>query len=503
MSKEEKNPNKLGSKIRSSLVIKLNIKMLGRMLVAFLGLNIFILVLSLGLLVWKKEEGAQDIIRILRRNPERMESLNYENRNYEILATDGPGQGWKIPSTIEKHLVGEFANTSRTVKMDKRAKDRKLSDRLYSASYIINFKLGRDFYQLVYFLGSDLRLILRLIFILLIGELVILIDSIGKGSRTIRKTLQPLADLAETAKSLNAEVASMGPQLADSHIKDLAGAISNIDADKLDSHISIDSSQDELKDLAAAINNMLNRINAAYQSQIRFVSDASHELRTPIAVIQGYANLLDRWGKHDEETLEESIRAIKSETESMQELVEQLLFLARGDNETIQLHQEVFAPYELVEDIVKESQMIDPSHDFQTELDKAAYIRGDKQLVKQAIRILVDNSIKFTPRGERISLKVLMQEDQVEIRVQDNGIGIEAEEVPAIFNRFYRSDESRARETGGTGLGLAIAKWIIERHGAYFEVVSRLGIGTRISLIFPEIELAEASQNRTEGITRT
>lgn len=286
---------------------------------------------------------------------------------------------------------------------------------------------------------------------------------------------------SERAKSLNREVSSLRQG---AYIKDLTGAISEIDANKLDSRISVDSSQSELKDLAAAINQMLNRINAAYQSQVRFVSDASHELRTPISVIQGYANLLDRWGKKDEKTLQESIDAIKTEAQNMKELVEKLLFLARGDNETIQLHKEVLDASELVDQIVREAQLIDKSHEFQMELTPA-YINADRQLIKQAIRILVDNSIKYTPTGDEIILRVHDKDDSVHIVVQDNGIGIDAENLPHIFDRFYRSDQSRARETGGAGLGLSIAKWIIERHEGYFEVISRVNIGTRITIILP------------------
>src|SRR5690606_37642116 len=104
---------------------------------------------------------------------------------------------------------------------------------------------------------------------------------------------------------------------------------------------------------------------------------------------------------------------------------------------------------------------------------------------KQAIRILVDNSIKYTTTGDEIILRVHDKDDSVHIVVQDNGIGIDAENLPHIFDRFYRSDQSRARETGGAGLGLSIAKWIIERHEGYFEVISRVIIGTRITIILP------------------
>jgi len=303
--------------------------------------------------------------------------------------------------------------------------------------------------------------------------------------------------MAEMARSLNEEVSQMRSMSNGTHIKDLAGAISNIDANRLDRRMSVNSSQNELKDLASSINEMLNRISASYQSQVRFVSDASHELRTPISVIQGYINLLDRWGKNDAKTMQESIDAIKSEAEGMKELVEQLLFLARGDNETIQLHKQSFDSCDVVDEIICETQMIDPNHDFEMDLSRPSYIDADKQLFKQVVRILVDNSIKYTPSGEKIIIRVVQDEGAVQITVQDNGIGIEPQDLADIFERFYRSDESRARKTGGSGLGLSIAKWIIERHGGYFEVWSRVDIGTRITIVLPAAELwsSESSNN--------
>ena len=175
-------------------------------------------------------------------------------------------------------------------------------------------------------------------------------------------------------------------------------------------------------------------------------------------------------------------------SESMKELVEQLLFLARGDNETIQLHKQNFDSCDIVDEIVSETQMIDQNHIFEMNLNRPALINADKQLFKQAIRILVDNSIKYTPTGEKIIIRIVSEESAVSITVQDSGIGIAPEELSDIFERFYRSDESRARKTGGSGLGLSIAKWIIERHGGYFEVWSRVDIGTRITVDIPKTD---------------
>lgn len=125
---------------------------------------------------------------------------------------------------------------------------------------------------------------------------------------------------------------------------------------------------------------------------------------------------------------------------------------------------------------------------FKMDMNIPAYVEADKQLFKQAIRILVDNSIKYSPIGKQIILKVEINQGEVNIMVQDSGIGIDSNDLPHIFDRFYRSDESRARKSGGTGLGLSIAKWIIERHGAYFEIISRINVGTRITIVFPEAD---------------
>lgn len=129
------------------------------------------------------------------------------------------------------------------------------------------------------------------------------------------------------------------------------------------------------------------------------------------------------------------------------------------------------------------------------DLYRPAYIHADRQLIKQAIRIFVDNSIKYTPNGNTIILRVEKKDNKVHIVVQDSGIGIHPKDLPHIFDRFYRSDESRARKTGGTGLGLSIAKWIIEKHDGYIEVLSRVNIGTRFTIVLPAKEVEEQKES--------
>ena len=225
----------------------------------------------------------------------------------------------------------------------------------------------------------------------------------------------------------------------------------------------------------------------SYRQQARFVSDASHELRTPISVIQGYANMLDRWGKSDESVLDESIAAIKSESENMKNLVEQLLFLARGINGKTQLTITEFSLNNMMSEVLEESKMIDDKHIYSYINSEEINVYGDIGLLKQTARILVENAAKYTEAGEDIILRIGKNDkNEVYFSVQDNGIGMDAEDVPHIFERFFRADTARVRKNGGTGLGLSIAKWIIDNHKGYFSVLSRKGIGTRITVYLPE-----------------
>ena len=241
----------------------------------------------------------------------------------------------------------------------------------------------------------------------------------------------------------------------------------------------------ELEGLETAVNKLMARMRDSYRQQARFVSDASHELRTPIAVIRGYADLLDRWGKTDEKILEESIEAIKSESENMQHLVEQLLFLARGDSGRTPLNVSGFDLTDVMKEVWEESAMIDEAHTYRFEGGGEIPARGDVSLIKQAARILIENASKYTPEGGEIMLRSLVSDGHPAFSVQDSGIGISKDDIPHIFERFYRADDSRSKQTGGSGLGLAIAKWIVERHGGRFEVLSRKDIGTRITVILP------------------
>ncbi len=268
-------------------------------------------------------------------------------------------------------------------------------------------------------------------------------------------------------------------------ITDMADAAAALSANNLSNRISIEGTKNELKDLAVVINLMLDRIERSYNSQRQFVSDASHELRTPIAVIQGYANMLERWGKTDKEVLDEGIAAISQETTAMKELVERLLFLARHDKKTLMLEMEVFDPTEVMSSVCRDAKVLSPAHDFQLELRQSAAVSGDKGMVKQLMRILVDNAIKYTPPGGKITLSMGREGEYCVLSVTDTGAGISKEELPRIFDRFYRSDKARKAQSSGHGLGLSIARIIVVAHGGKLNVRSKEGAGTTFSVKLP------------------
>ena len=294
----------------------------------------------------------------------------------------------------------------------------------------------------------------------------------------VRGKLKPLQEFADAAMRLS-EIDGEAEQ----RYQKLETAIDMLSPAEDDQKLATGDA--ELAGLETAVNKLMARMRDSYRQQARFVSDASHELRTPIAVIKGYADLLDRWGKTDEKILEESIEAIKSESENMQHLVEQLLFLARGDSGRTPLNVTDFDISDMMKEVWEESSMIDKDHEYRFESGGEIPARGDISLIKQAARILIENASKYTPEGGEIMLKSLTAEGHPAFSVQDSGIGISESDIPHIFDRFYRADDSRSKQTGGSGLGLAIAKWIVERHGGRFEVISRKDIGTRITVILP------------------
>ncbi|MDR0434118.1 MAG: HAMP domain-containing histidine kinase [Gracilibacteraceae bacterium] len=356
-------------------------------------------------------------------------------------------------------------------------------DNLGKVAYRFYFPCQGGFALFTVAAGRFLRAGFALMSFLLVWQIFMFISVSISNRRDIAAVLRPLRELSDYAR-----VISAGAGGAEG-LKTIAGALAAISGDDLHERVPLSGFSEDLRPLAQSVNEMLERLDASYRSQMRFVSDASHELRTPIAVIHGYANLLTRWGAEDPATLRESVQAIKTEAEAMKELIDKLLFLARGDSDSIKPEMKTLMLEDIGIETLREIEMIDAAHRYSAVWQPAPPVRGDAGLIKQLLRIIIDNSMKYTPVGGHITISVgeRRSENGAEafLAVTDEGPGIPAEALPHLFDRFYRADSSRTGATGGSGLGLSIARWIAEQHGGVIEVTSRPGIGARFALLLP------------------
>ena len=272
-------------------------------------------------------------------------------------------------------------------------------------------------------------------------------------------------------------------------IRAITRTAGSIEVERLGQRLTIPRARDELSELARTFNRMLERLQEGFIQQQRFVSDASHELRTPLTVILGYSDMLSRWGREDKEILEEGITAVRSEAENMQQLIEKLLFLARADQKRQTVHKESVLLTEILADTMEKMQMVTSSHEVTLAKNDEAVVSADPVLLRQLFRIFLENSRKYTPPGGHIRVASALSDDgkSVTVTLSDDGIGIAKEHQAHIFDRFYRVDSSRTKETGGSGLGLSIARWIADQHNIHIALTSAEGEGTTITLTIPTI----------------
>lgn len=272
-----------------------------------------------------------------------------------------------------------------------------------------------------------------------------------------------------------------------SPVRKMISKMDEITGEDMSARLDPLGTRDELAELSERINGMLDGIEESFRRQSNFISDASHELRTPIAVIRGYSDLLSRWGKTDESVLDESIEAIRAEAANMKTIVDRLLYLAKLGDFKLQIKR--FDLAEAVSDVVSAYQLTVTDKEITSEINGDIPVRADRSLAVEMIRIITDNAIKYTPAGGRIHITAKRAEDGgALVSVADNGIGISEEDLPHIFDRFYRCDKARERKAGSTGLGLAIAKSIAEMTGGNITAKSMLGKGSEFTVYFPPDE---------------
>lgn len=292
-----------------------------------------------------------------------------------------------------------------------------------------------------------------LLYVLVILSVIVLIPVIFASTLLSKFLLRPIQNLIETMKENSKQ-----------------GQWQKMDIST--------RSKDEIYEMQKTFNEMIDHLKESYEKQEMFVSDASHELKTPIQIIKSYAQLLDRRRKDlDEDVFNEAIKAIDSETDRIKNLIDQMLALAK--NKRLQKREKV----NLLE-IVK--QTMNTFHQtYKREIilnsgEKEFFVTGNSDQLKQIVYILLDNGIKYSKKP--IYVNLFKHDGYVFFQVKDEGQGIPKEELDHIFDRFYRVDKARSRATGGSGLGLAIAKSIADDHDAQLTVDSEVGKGSTFTL---------------------
>lgn len=264
-------------------------------------------------------------------------------------------------------------------------------------------------------------------------------------------------------------------------------AAQQISARNLSARLSVPSSGDELQRLAETLNHMLKRIERALERITRFSADASHELRTPIAVMRTRVELALRRPRTVVES-QQTLEQLHVELIRASALLDNLMLLARADSGAEHLH---IAPANLEDTLEDALAQVMPLADEKRVLlrsalsDNPIWIPADRQLLQRLFLILIENAVKYTPTAGQVSVAVVTTYGTAIVSVQDTGIGIADDDLPHIFDRFYRADKARSRQLGGAGLGLSIGRWIAEAHGGSIQVESRYGSGSTFKVVLP------------------
>ena len=295
---------------------------------------------------------------------------------------------------------------------------------------------------------------------LLILDLIGIVLSVGVGYFLSRRVLTPINAMNNLAREIAFE--------------------------KMSGRIPIGTADDELNQLAKTLNEMLDRLQGGISKQQKFVADASHELRTPAAIIKGYIEFIERYGTTDENLLKENLKMIGSEAQNMQDLLENMLFLSRTDQNKQVLNKKILDLDDIVGDVMSKMKTVIKTHEVKLLKNDPIKIFGDEVRIRQMIRVFLDNAIKYTPPEGSISVSSVVDSDKILLSISDSGIGIAPENKQKIFDRFFRIDsEDLVNEANGSGLGLSIAKWIADNHSIKISVDSTLGKGTTFTLTIP------------------
>jgi heavy metal sensor kinase len=238
-------------------------------------------------------------------------------------------------------------------------------------------------------------------------------------------------------------------------------------AGSLDRQLPVANPRDELGQLATSFNELLSRLDAAFDEQRRFMADASHELRTPLSVMSTAAGVTLKKEHRAEEEYREALQMMAEQTRRLSRIVQDMFILARADAGHYPLQKRALYLNDLIGEVARAGGLLASDKSVSVELSNLpeAAFHGDEDLLRQMVMNLVDNAVKFTPAGGTVRLGLARRGGEYLLSVSDTGPGIPAEARPHVFERFYRADKARSRsEDGGAGLGLAIARWIAQAH---------------------------------------
>ncbi|HEV7377649.1 MAG TPA: ATP-binding protein, partial [Pyrinomonadaceae bacterium] len=274
----------------------------------------------------------------------------------------------------------------------------------------------------------------------------------------------------------------------------MSASAARIGAANLHERLPVVNEQDELGRLALVINALLARLDTSFEQQRRFMADASHELRTPVAIMRSETEVALSQRERSNGELRESLAIVKDETRRLTHIVEDLFTLARADAGQYKLTSKEFYLDELAAEVARSIRTLVAERGLTLHLDATQEmpIRGDENLMRRLLLNLLDNAIKHTPEGGAVNISCKREALSYVITVSDTGLGVPAEAQPHIFDRFYRADSARSRGeddgaglTSGAGLGLSIARWVAEAHGGTLELLHSSETGSVFQLILP------------------
>lgn len=234
------------------------------------------------------------------------------------------------------------------------------------------------------------------------------------------------------------------------------------------------TTDDEIGTLLTVYDAMMEQLEQSFEQQKRFVSDASHELRTPIQALEGHLSLIQRWGKHDEAVLEESIETSLMETRRMKKMIEELLQLARRE----QLGEGHANVYDVVSAVAQQTTHVCETLVLHNQCERHVHVNVPDSVLHHIVKNIVENAVKYSGEQPVVYVRTIVEEATCRIEIEDNGFGIAEAHLPHIFERFYRVDEARSRQQDGTGLGLSIVKALVHKYNGDIFVKSVVGVGT-------------------------